>query len=237
MPRDRSIGVVVRHAAGWGFRRLSGVLLDRRQGVDTWKPVSLASVGLAHEERVEYTPSGWLDVRRALRGERITGDDVFVDLGSGKGRAVLEAARLPFKRVIGVEIAPELTEVARANVATLDGQMRCGGVDLVTADVTAYRLPDDVTLVYIYNAFSGAVFQQVVDELIASVDRCPRRLRLLYRAPREHDVLVRSGRFRVVREVRAIRPTRAWARAGGIRVYAIEPLAGTKRPPPAAGAS
>src|ERR1700754_2580229 len=40
----------------------------------------------------------------------------FVDLGSGKGRALLLASRFPFRRIVGVEIAPELSRVAAANI-------------------------------------------------------------------------------------------------------------------------
>src|SRR5262245_54030407 len=36
----------------------------------------------------------------------------FVDLGSGKGRAVLVASRFPFKRVMGVEYSKTLNEIA-----------------------------------------------------------------------------------------------------------------------------
>ena len=43
-------------------------------------------------------------------------DLTFIDLGSGKGRAVLLASLYPFRRLIGVEFSPELTEVARLNV-------------------------------------------------------------------------------------------------------------------------
>jgi len=77
--------------------------------------------------------------------------------------------------------------------------------------VAEFRIPDDVTYAYCYNAFTGPVFQQVRDEMIASVDRRPRALRLLYRTPREHDCLIQTGRFRLVRVVRGWRPSRGWA--------------------------
>lgn len=43
---------------------------------------------------------------------------MFLDLGSGKGRMVLSAARFPFRRIIGVELSNDLTAIARRNVAT-----------------------------------------------------------------------------------------------------------------------
>jgi hypothetical protein len=48
----------------------------------------------------------------ALRHE----DFVFVDFGSGKGRALLLASEFPFRRVIGFEFAPELHAIATENL-------------------------------------------------------------------------------------------------------------------------
>ncbi len=39
-------------------------------------------------------------------------NDVFLDYGCGKGRAVVTAATYPFRRVIGVELWSELSELA-----------------------------------------------------------------------------------------------------------------------------
>src|SRR5206468_4366794 len=54
----------------------------------------------------------------------------FVDLGCGKGRPLLIAARLGFARIIGVEFAPELVAVAAGNLAT----MRVSNATVVHAD-------------------------------------------------------------------------------------------------------
>ena len=41
----------------------------------------------------------------------------FVDIGAGKGRAMLLAAEMPFRRIVGVELHPQLAAVARRNLA------------------------------------------------------------------------------------------------------------------------
>jgi hypothetical protein len=73
---------------------------------------------------VRYEPSGWRSLRRILCAEDVSPGDVFVDLGSGKGRVILEAAQYPFHHVIGVEIAPELTAGRRVGEQTLDPDVR-----------------------------------------------------------------------------------------------------------------
>src|SRR5436305_1530907 len=81
---------------------LSDLLYERRYRVNTSQKLNLDS----HDaENICYAPVGWRQLRRALPPRLLTGEDVFVDLGSGMGRAVLEAAATyPVARVIGVEL-------------------------------------------------------------------------------------------------------------------------------------
>jgi predicted RNA methylase len=127
--------------------------------------------------------------------------DVFVDFGSGKGRVLCQAARYPFRRVIGIEIAEDLTEVARQNVEAQRPNWRCEEVELVTGDATTWVVPDDMTVAYFFNPFVGETFRRVHANILASLDRNPRRVRLIYALPVMDDVLVESGRWRRVRYV------------------------------------
>src|SRR5687768_8299951 len=83
---------------------LSRVVFERRLPGDTASTVHLEEYGLNSPERHRYEPSRWFYMRRALWRERIGPDDVFVDFGAGKGRAVIQAAHRPFGRVVGVDI-------------------------------------------------------------------------------------------------------------------------------------
>jgi hypothetical protein len=131
---------------------------------------------------------------------------VFIDFGSGKGRVVYQAAQFPFKRVIGVEIAEELTGIARYNVDHNRDRLKCGEVELVTNDAVSYEVPDDVTVAYFYHPFEGQIFARVIDNLVASLDRNPRRLRIIYVYPMSADYIYRTGRFELERRMRAPRP-------------------------------
>jgi len=184
------------------LRRNAGQLLfERRYGVRTAGTVNLEELGLAAEDRVYYSPSSWRALRRTLRRNEITDSDVFLDLGSGMGRMVLAAARYPFRRVIGVELAEELHEIARDNVAHTRLRLRCDDIELVRSDALAYRIPDDVTVVYMNNPFRGPVFTAVIGNLIASVDAHPRPVRLIYFNPAEARFLQETGRFRHLRTI------------------------------------
>jgi Histone methylation protein DOT1 len=131
-----------------GVERLidwAGRVVDRCHGLDTADTATWRELG---EERPEqytaYEPSRWLTLRLAFDRRTLRPEDVFADLGSGKGRVVLQAARIyPWKRVIGVEISGELNRVARANLEGHRQRLRCLDVELVTADITTWTPPDD----------------------------------------------------------------------------------------------
>jgi hypothetical protein len=162
--------------------------------------------------------------------ERHADDPPGHDLGSEKGRVVLQAARrYPFKRVIGVECREELTAVARASVERSPAGLRARDVELVTADVLEWEIPDDITIVYLYNPFVGELFAGAMERLIALVDRRQRGSRLIYVKPTEHERLLATGR------VGELPPPRGWmARLRGVppsqlRRYEIHP--GPRHPP------
>ncbi len=200
-----------------------GSAIERRMGIETSGYADLGGLGIDAPGRKRYEPSKWLDLRRILRERDVHPDDVFLDIGSGKGRVVLQAARYGFRRVIGVELSSELNAVAAANVQARRQSLRCPDIELVTADVAEYTIPDDVTVVYLYNSIGGGPFAALVDHLVESLDRAPRTLRFIYNTALEEDTLLASGRFRVVRAARGLRPGRAWSHKMSIRMYSSEP--------------
>lgn len=78
-------------------------------------------------------------------------------------------------------------------------------------------------MAFLFNPFTGQTFTTVVDHLLASVDRNPRSLRIIYVGPREHRRLMATGRIRFVKRLRRPRPVRAWADHGSIHLYDIIP--------------
>jgi SAM-dependent methyltransferase len=164
------------------------------------------SIGVAHPDAVRYAASPWWILRWLLPHSAVRPGDVFVELGCGKGRVILDAARrYPFSRVVGVELAPRLSAVARDLVERERGRLRCPDVRIETLDATAFPIPDDMTHAYLYNPFNGPTFEQVCANIVASLDRAPRTLRLMYLHPADHATLMATGRFRLLRRVRSTR--------------------------------
>lgn len=115
-----------------------------------------------------------------LPGEKVT-DFCFVDLGCGKGRAVLLASERPFRDVTGVELNPGLAATAERNVQVwkeLGRGVVCPVVQ--QGDVTEFAYPQGALLVFIYNAFGAPVLRRVLDALERQVLRSGCRVDLLY---------------------------------------------------------
>lgn len=214
---DRVVRPTLRSVRGWAVE-----IVERRHGIRTSGEVSLAQLGLTRTGRTDYKASPWFTLRRALPKASVNSGDVFLDLGCGMGRVVFQAAaRYPFRRVIGVELSPDLLAIARRNIAANTKRLRCSNVELVCSDVLDYQIPDDVTVVFLYNPFRGDVFSVVLSHLLASVDRKFRPLRVIYANPVEHDMLLAAGRFRQVKRIRGMRPDPEWSRSNSVHIYEV----------------
>ena len=110
----------------------------------------------------------------------------FIDLGSGKGRALLMAAMYPFERIVGVEVQPELDAIARRNIASFsEPDQRCHSIESVRADAREYDFPQSNIVLYLFNPFPDYVLREVLVRLVASARRAPRSILVLYNAPFE----------------------------------------------------
>jgi hypothetical protein len=209
----------------WEFARDRIItVVEHRNRIRTAGKIAPEELGIAHPDRVEYAPTPWFVLRRALPQDWIGPNDVFIDFGSGKGRVVYQAAVFyQFKRVIGIELSRELHEIAAGNIQRNRDRLRCEDVQLVHSDVLEYEIPDDVSVAYFFNPFTGQTFSMVVDRLLASVVRNPRTLRIVYLNPKEHGRLMAKGQIQLIKRIRGLRPTRDWARAASVHIYELRP--------------
>jgi SAM-dependent methyltransferase len=117
------------------------------------------------------------------------GEYTFVDIGSGKGRALLLAAGYPFRQVIGVELSPELDRIARANIARYSGPELQAPITVVHGDAAGFRWPSGPLLVYLWNSFTQPVMEQVLESLRRSLTEVPRPLYVVYIHPELESLL------------------------------------------------
>lgn len=121
----------------------------------------------------------------------------FIDLGSGKGRTLLMASLFPFRRIIGVELLPELNEIARMNIAGFNHpEQKSPTIESVCCDARDYAFPPEPLLVYLFNPLPEGALMAVIENLRKSLQDAPRQLRVLYHNPISEHVLKTSGFLR-----------------------------------------
>ena len=167
---------------------------DERFGVETSGLLYDLRSGHRHDPYnngyFAVAPSVFHSVMRAM-AERQRVDYhrfTFVDLGSGKGRAVMLASDYPFREVVGIELSPELDRIARANVARYTAAGGPGRSDrtpirLLHGDAAELTWPAGPLLIYLWNAFTRPVMEPVLENLRASLVSEPREVYLVYIHP------------------------------------------------------
>jgi SAM-dependent methyltransferase len=87
----------------------------------------------------------------------------FVDIGCGKGRALIVASEFPFRSVVGIEIAPELVRIAKNNAAVIAREHP--GRPLITlvegSALDVHNLPSGDLVVYLYTPFGENSTEQL----------------------------------------------------------------------------
>jgi SAM-dependent methyltransferase len=123
----------------------------------------------------------------------------FVDLGCGKGRAVMMASEFRFREVVGVELHPGLAGVAEANVTAWSaaGRAVCP-VRIVCQDATEFAFPDGACLLYLFNPFAAPVIEQLVHRIESDFRERPGLLDLIYFNPEAGDLLEAHGGFELL---------------------------------------
>ena len=117
---------------------------------------------------------------------------VFVDVGAGKGRAMLVASQYPFLRVEGVELNPKLAEIARRNIAIWQSTQQSTMLSplvLHEADATRNTLPREPILAHLFHPFEDRLLRRFLRHVEKDLSANPRPFDLLY-INAEHDSLL-----------------------------------------------
>ena len=137
------------------------------------------------------------DWRRSRRGEKLEAF-TFVDVGAGMGRAVLLAAEMPFKAVVGVELHPGLAGIARKNLTVWRGSGRVpklmkgskrAPVTMICGDALDFTWPEGPCLAFLFNPFGAVMMRRWLKGLAKSFKGRKGEMDILYVNNEQEGVL------------------------------------------------
>jgi SAM-dependent methyltransferase len=185
----------------WGFlrdstpeqrrRRYGDVEYDWEHRVDTtsatvdWRDRLL---GVFHSPYQPTEPALFREMLETLGID--FADFTFVDLGSGKGRTLLMASEYPFRRILGVELLPELNRVAQENLKKYKSEtQKCCDVESCCGDACKFAFPPEPMVLYLFNPLPKPGLSRMIANLDCSLRASSRRVWVLYHNPLHDEVL------------------------------------------------
>ena len=116
----------------------------------------------------------------------------FIDVGSGKGRALMLACGFGFRRIIGIELLQELHRIAQENLRKFERKGTVCNIELLCEDATRFTFPAEPTVVFLFNPLPQSSLAILLENIAASLCQLPRALYVAYANPVHETLLAQS---------------------------------------------
>lgn len=118
--------------------------------------------------------------------QKIAKPDLFIDIGSGKGKACFFASK-HFSRVLGVEFSRPLVDVAEKNKISFKRK----NIEFVVGDAGQYDLPDYQSLIFLFNPFDHIQLTRFIQRNMETIHK--KNCFIAYANDKERQVFVQLG--------------------------------------------
>jgi SAM-dependent methyltransferase len=148
---------------------------DQIHGVDTSGLIAAGNLITGHPSDAHVTayygvaPSilrTLIDLWRATNPPHPIQHYTFLDIGAGKGRAMLVASELPFHQIIGIELNPTLADIAQSNLdhwlathSTDSTAPPLAPIRLYEQDALTFDLPHTPTVAFLFHPFEAPILK------------------------------------------------------------------------------
>ena len=117
----------------------------------------------------------------------------FLDLGSGKGRALCVAAHKGFKQVTGLDFSKLLCNTATENLIKTKQQISTFNFKVINNDAYYFDIPEDVDCIFLFNPFDEFIMSAVVNNIHTSLQNSPRKISIIYVNPLHKELFLKAG--------------------------------------------
>jgi len=127
-----------------------------------------------------YCPAPYYLLEKIINCLKLKPEDIFIDLGCGKGRVVFFVAQKKLRKVIGIELNKEFIDIANKNLATFKFDRT--PIQFVHEDAAKFRIKDE-NIFFMFNPFGCKTIQCVINNIKNSLIDNPRQIRIVYLHP------------------------------------------------------
>ena len=129
-------------------------------------------------------------------------DNSILDIGCGKGRMLFFFYQCGFGRADGVEYSESLARTAEKNYDVIRKRYGLGEefFRIYQGDAVQFDRYDDYDYFYLYNPFDAVILKQVLEKILLSKERKPRRIVLIYKNPLHRSAIDAVSDFKPIRE-------------------------------------
>ena len=107
------------------------------------------------------------------------------------------AADCPFRRILGIELLPELHRVAKENIGKYKSDsQQCFVIDCLLDDASEFAFPPEPTVLYLFNPLPESGLARMIGNLENSLREHPRAVFVLYHNALLERVLTGSAAFK-----------------------------------------
>jgi hypothetical protein len=158
---------------------------DKRHGTDTSGVIPLIGLTVARTNLKKctwYEPMSIKIFKQIMNHLTINFNKFqFIDFGSGKGRVLLLASLYGFNKIIGIEFARELHNIAINNIEVYESRTnKPSKICTLHEDATTFDIPNQQLVVFFYSPFGGNVLEQVLKNIVTSFVSNPRQIILIF---------------------------------------------------------
>jgi len=170
-------------------------IIENYKGIDTVKYVNIEELGFSKDTSYRYEYSKKKYLWQVLKESNITKNDSIIDVGSGKGSALIEFSKYQFKKVAGVELSKTLHDICKNNLKVL----KISNVNLYCTNAVDFDKYYEYNYIYFYNPFPEIIFEEVLNRLINSIKINKRIIYIIYKNPTCHETIMKSKSFDLVK--------------------------------------
>src|SRR4051812_27000389 len=169
------------------------LLLDEIKGEKKYKLNTAGFDRVVASTAYSYMPSNYILLEELFTElNKYSHNGTFLDLGCGKGRAMMVAAHYNFKKIMGVELEKEYCNAIADSIPNIEKELSCK-IDVICTDAGEYKIPNDVQTIFFYNPFKETVMEKVVQNLMESIINYNRPVFVIYLNPLFSSYFINAG--------------------------------------------